>query len=273
MIGVIVGGNSRFGDRNVRRRAAKALLASKVAGELVAASRYTVSFYSSRLFGLVVSSAVLAALLWEAGRLYVRLAVAVRREGGAGAVDVRSPAGGGDYDPRPMATTAPPEIFKAYDIRGLYGEQIDGDVAELIGAAFARVLAGLAGKPVRELRVGLGRDMRLSAPELAARYREGLLSEGVHVIDAGQVGSEMLYFLVGSRELDGGAMVTAGPSRSLPAPTACWTAGPRWTTTLRSSRATAGQALQTWSWDGIAWVRLSTKARYIVPRSARMRSP
>ena len=44
--------------------------------------------------------------------------------------------------------TVPPEIFKAYDIRGLYGEQIDGDVAERIGRAFAHVLAGLAGKPV-----------------------------------------------------------------------------------------------------------------------------
>jgi phosphomannomutase len=101
------------------------------------------------------------------------------------------------------------DIFKAYDIRGLYGEQIDGDVAELIGRGFARVLARLAGKPVSELRVGLGRDMRLSAPELAARYREGLLSQGAHVLDAGQVGSEMLYFLVGSRELDGGLMCTA----------------------------------------------------------------
>jgi phosphomannomutase len=108
-----------------------------------------------------------------------------------------------------MTPTVPSEIFKAYDIRGLYGEQIDGDTAELIGGAFARVLAQLAGKPVSELRVGLGRDMRLSAPELAGRYREGLLSEGVHVLDAGQVGSEMLYFLVGSRELDGGLMCTA----------------------------------------------------------------
>ena len=101
------------------------------------------------------------------------------------------------------------EIFKAYDIRGLYGEQIDGDIAELIGRAFVRVLAQLEVKPVSELRVGLGRDMRLSAPELAARYRAGMLSQGVHVVDAGQVGSEMLYFLVGSRELDGGLMCTA----------------------------------------------------------------
>src|SRR5271166_5759369 len=108
-----------------------------------------------------------------------------------------------------MSAAPSPEIFKAYDIRGLYPDQIDGDVAERIGGAFARVLARLAGKPISELRVGTGHDMRLTAPELSARYREGLLAEGVRVIDAGMVGSEMLYFLVGSRELDGGLMCTA----------------------------------------------------------------
>jgi phosphomannomutase len=103
----------------------------------------------------------------------------------------------------------PAEIFKAYDVRGIYGEQIDGDGAEQIGRAFARVLGGLAGKPVSECRIGLGHDMRLTAPELAARYRAGIVSEGAHVIDAGQVGTEMLYWLVGSRHLDGGLMCTA----------------------------------------------------------------
>src|SRR5918911_5188233 len=106
-------------------------------------------------------------------------------------------------------SVVPAEIFKAYDVRGLYGEQIDGDVAELLGRAFARVLAGMAGKETSELRVGLGRDMRLSAPELAARYRDGLTAEGAHVLDIGMVGTEMLYWLVGSRELDGGLMCTA----------------------------------------------------------------
>jgi phosphomannomutase len=99
--------------------------------------------------------------------------------------------------------TAPAEIFKAYDVRGLYGDQIDGDVAYEVGRAFARVLG--TSKP----RIGLGRDMRLTAPELAARYREGLMAEGAHVVDAGMVGTEMLYWLVGSRELDGGLMCTA----------------------------------------------------------------
>jgi phosphomannomutase len=102
-----------------------------------------------------------------------------------------------------------PDIFKAYDIRGLYGEEIDGDAAEEIGRAFARVLGELAGKAPGDLRVGLGRDMRLSAPELAARYRDGLIAEGAAVLDAGQVGTEMLYYLVGSRDLDGGLMCTA----------------------------------------------------------------
>jgi phosphomannomutase len=104
---------------------------------------------------------------------------------------------------------APPQIFKAYDVRGLYGDEIDGDVAEAVGRGFALVLADLAAKPAAELRIGLGRDMRLTAPELAARYRAGMVSEGATVVDAGLVGSEMLYYLVGSRELDGGLMCTA----------------------------------------------------------------
>ena len=108
-----------------------------------------------------------------------------------------------------MPSTPPPEIFKAYDVRGLYGEQIDGDTAEAVGRAFVRVLAKGAGKATGDLRVGLGRDMRLTAPELAGRYRDGMTSEGAHVIDAGMVGTEMLYYLVGSRELDGGLMCTA----------------------------------------------------------------
>ncbi len=100
-------------------------------------------------------------------------------------------------------------IFKAYDVRGLYGEEMDEATAGQIGRAFIRVLADLRGKRPDELRVGLGRDMRLTAPAMAAAYRKGMIEEGAHVIDAGQVATEMLYFLVGSRGLDGGAMCTA----------------------------------------------------------------
>jgi phosphomannomutase len=99
--------------------------------------------------------------------------------------------------------TAPAEIFKAYDVRGLYGDEIDGDVAYEIGRAFVRVIGG------DSPNIGLGRDMRLTAPELAARYAEGMAAEGAVVVDAGMVGTEMLYWLVGSQELDGGLMCTA----------------------------------------------------------------
>ena len=73
-----------------------------------------------------------------------------------------------------MAITTPPaSIFKAYDVRGLYGEELDGETAFLIGRAFARVLARLREKPAEELTVGLGHDMRLSSPEMAERAQRG----------------------------------------------------------------------------------------------------
>jgi phosphomannomutase len=103
----------------------------------------------------------------------------------------------------------PSTIFKAYDIRGLYGSEINADTAHSIGRAFAKTIAKLSGKNVEQLALGLGRDMRLTAPELSAAYRAGMVEEGAHVVDAGMVGTEMLYYLVGSRNLDGGLMCTA----------------------------------------------------------------
>jgi phosphomannomutase len=102
-----------------------------------------------------------------------------------------------------------PGIFKAYDIRGVYGQDIDATVALDIGRSFTRVIGELAGKPTDALRIGLGHDMRLTAPELTDAYREGIRREGATVLDVGQVGTEMLYYLVGSRDLDGGLMCTA----------------------------------------------------------------
>lgn len=106
------------------------------------------------------------------------------------------------------------EIFKAYDIRGLYGTEIDAGTAALIGRAFTRVISELEHKPASALRLGLGRDMRLTAPELARAYRDGICSEGATVLDAGQIATEMLYYLVGSHDLDGGLMCTASHNPS-----------------------------------------------------------
>ena len=102
-----------------------------------------------------------------------------------------------------------PGVFKAYDIRGLYGQQMDEALAYRIGRAYARVLADLEGTTVADLRVAVGHDMRLQAPGMAAAYRAGILDEGASVLDVGMVGTEMLYFAVGSNELDGGLMCTA----------------------------------------------------------------
>jgi phosphomannomutase len=101
-----------------------------------------------------------------------------------------------------------PQIFKAYDVRGTYPDQLNPEIAHDLGRAFARVLSDLRGKPTAELRIGLGRDMRATAPEMAAAVRDGLVAEGATVLDAGMIATEMLYYLVGAHELDGGAMVT-----------------------------------------------------------------
>ena len=102
-----------------------------------------------------------------------------------------------------------PGIFKAYDVRGIHPDQMDEDIAYRLGRAFARVISDLEQTPVDQLTLGLGRDMRLTAPAMAERYAEGMRDEGASVIDAGQVGTEQLYFLVGDRGLDGGLMCTA----------------------------------------------------------------
>ena len=100
-------------------------------------------------------------------------------------------------------------IFKAYDVRGIYPDQMDEQLAYKIGRGFVRVVSQLENVPIDQLRLGLGRDMRLSAPSMAKEYARGMQDEGAHVIDAGQVATEQLYYLVGSQELDGGLMCTA----------------------------------------------------------------
>jgi phosphomannomutase len=112
-------------------------------------------------------------------------------------------------DGRVADTLIDPGIFKAYDVRGLYGDQIDEEVAYRVARAFVRVLAADYSVEPAELRIALGRDMRLTAPELAARYADGMRDEGASVLDVGMVGTEQLYFAVGARGVDGGLMCTA----------------------------------------------------------------
>jgi phosphomannomutase len=102
-----------------------------------------------------------------------------------------------------------PSIFKAYDVRGIYPDQMDEELAYRIGRGFARVLSELQGTPVPGLNVAIGRDMRLSAPAMAERYAAGIADEGADVLDIGMAATEMVYWTVGSRDLDGGLVCTA----------------------------------------------------------------
>src|SRR3954468_20574653 len=106
-------------------------------------------------------------------------------------------------------TTVDTGIFKAYDVRGLYPDQLNEDIAYRVGRAFARVIADMEERDPSQLELAVGRDMRLTAPKMAARYIDGIRDEGAAVVDIGQVGTEMLYFTVGSRDLPGGLMCTA----------------------------------------------------------------
>ncbi len=94
-------------------------------------------------------------------------------------------------------------IFKAYDIRGTYPEQIDEDIARDIGRAFVDYL-GLSGT-----RVVVARDMRLSGDNLREAFIGGVTEAGADVLDLGLVSTDALYFAVGHLEEPGGAMITA----------------------------------------------------------------
>jgi phosphomannomutase len=100
-------------------------------------------------------------------------------------------------------------IFKAYDLRGTYPEQMNEELAYRIGRAFTRVLSELEDTAVGDLQVAIGRDMRLSAPSMAERYAAGIADEGADVLDIGMAATEMLYWIVGSREMHGGLACTA----------------------------------------------------------------
>ncbi|MEX0789819.1 MAG: phosphomannomutase/phosphoglucomutase [Actinomycetota bacterium] len=91
-------------------------------------------------------------------------------------------------------------IFKAYDVRGVYSEQIDETVVKRIGAAFAKVTGAKS--------VVVGRDMRVSSEPLAAAFREGATSQGVDVVDIGLVSTDAMYFASGHLNMPG-AMLTA----------------------------------------------------------------
>ena len=93
------------------------------------------------------------------------------------------------------------EIFKAYDVRGIFPSQIDADAAFLIGQAFIVYLDAT--------RIAVGRDMRTSAPDISSAFIEGARKQGADVVDYGMIGTDMLYYAVARGNFDGGAEITA----------------------------------------------------------------
>jgi phosphomannomutase len=94
-----------------------------------------------------------------------------------------------------------PKVFKAYDVRGIYPAELDEEGAYRIGRAYVDVFAPGV--------IAVGRDMRVSSPEMAEGTIRGAADAGADVVDVGLVGTEMVYFAVGELGLDGGIMVTA----------------------------------------------------------------
>src|SRR6185436_17954243 len=94
-----------------------------------------------------------------------------------------------------------PSVFKAYDVRGIVPDELDADGAHRVGRAYVAAF---------EPRVmAIGRDMRLSSPDLAEALAAGAQEQGADVVLLGQTGTEMLYFAVGEYGYEGGVQVTA----------------------------------------------------------------
>ena len=102
-----------------------------------------------------------------------------------------------------MKPRVSPGIFRAYDIRGIVGKDLDAGVARAIGRAYGTLVRG------RGLRkVSVGRDGRLSSDELAGALADGIAAAGIHVVDIGRCPTPLLYYSLFRLDVDGGVMVT-----------------------------------------------------------------
>jgi phosphomannomutase len=98
-------------------------------------------------------------------------------------------------------------IFKAYDIRGIYGIDFDDDFAYQLGLAYSQLRREELGRS--DLKIVVGHDMRISSPVLQAELIKGLVAGGVEVIDIGLVSTPTFYFAVAHYHYDGGIQVSA----------------------------------------------------------------
>lgn len=103
-----------------------------------------------------------------------------------------------------------PAIFKAYDIRGIYGQDFDNELAYLLGKAYVALRKNDEdGKNIPKLKIGVAYDMRLSSPALKEALIRGLIESGADVIDLGLIATPTFYFAIGHYNYDGGVMISA----------------------------------------------------------------
>src|SRR5256885_11837525 len=100
-----------------------------------------------------------------------------------------------------------PHVFRAYDVRGLVGADINPDVFRQVGRAYATLIRRGGGR-----RVAVGQDNRVSSTALRAGFVEGVRAAGVDVVDVGLVTTPILYFATPHWKLHGGATIPGNPN-------------------------------------------------------------
>src|SRR5437899_12593320 len=97
--------------------------------------------------------------------------------------------------PTSILAVLDPKVFKAYDVRGIYPDELDEAGAHAIGRAYVDEFEPKV--------IAVGRDMRLSSTSMAEAVMRGAAEAGAEVVELGLVGTEMVYFAVGELDLDG----------------------------------------------------------------------
>ncbi len=136
-------------------------------------------------------------------------------------------------------------IFKAYDIRGIFPQNIDNELAYKIGVAYATTV-----KPTGEVLVG--EDVRIHSHELKESLIQGLIDSGVNVLDVGEISTDMYYFGVGNYQTDGGIQVTASHNP------------PEWHGFKMVRKGPVAMTLE----EGISQIRDFILKEYVAPNSA-----
>lgn len=105
--------------------------------------------------------------------------------------------------------TINPDIFRAYDVRGIFPDELNEEVAYKIGQALISFLKSSIQNLGSRIQIVVGRDCRLSSPKIFKSFSQGIIEQGANVIDIGQVPTDAIYFALSFLNVDAAAMITA----------------------------------------------------------------